>query len=65
MKPYAALFTILFSLSSTPSVFGQQCPDYTCLMAKVERLLKQTQKNYGLILDNGDSAEGYPDAKTD
>ncbi len=62
MKQHTTLFTLLFSLFTTLS-FGQQCHDYACVIAKVEKLLKQTQKDYGLILDNLDSAEGYPNSK--
>ncbi len=60
----ALLFAILLTLC-TPSVFGQkndcnkQCSSYACVIEKVNCLLKQTQKNYGFILDNLDSAEGY------
>ena len=58
------LLTFLFSLF-TNFVFGQQCHDYTCVIAKVERLLKQKQKDYKALLDNLDSAEGYPDSKAE
>jgi hypothetical protein len=59
------LFTTLFSFFLTPSVFGQQCRDYACVIAKVEKLMKQNQKDYKAILDNLESAEGYPDSKAE
>ena len=69
-KQHYLFFTILFSLFSTPSVFGQQCHDYACALFKVERLFpkgflwkKQKQKDYSYgipmekaLLDNLDSA---------
>lgn len=67
----AALSTLVFSLFSTPSVFGQQkscnskCNTYTCVIDKIECLMKQSQKDYKTILDNLDSAEGYPDSKAE
>jgi hypothetical protein len=48
-----------------PSVFGQQCHDYACVITKVEKFMKQSPKDYKAILDNLDSAEGYPDSKPD
>jgi Leucine-rich repeat (LRR) protein len=45
--------------------WAQQCRDYACVIAKVEKLIKQNQKDYKAILDNLDSAEGYPDSKAE
>jgi hypothetical protein len=39
--------------------WAQQCRDYACVIAKVEKLMKEKEKNYRAILDNLDSAEGY------
>ncbi len=60
----AALFTLLCVLF-TQKVAGQQCRDYACVIAKVERLMQQPQKDYKAILDNLDSAEGYSDSKAE
>jgi hypothetical protein len=65
MKSYCILFAALCTFFCTPSVLAQQCHDYACVILKVEKLLKQKQKDYQLLLDNLDSAEGYPDAKTE
>lgn len=57
---------IILILMLIPSfTWAQQCRDYACVIAKVEKLMKQTQKDYKAILDNLDSAEGYPDSKAE
>jgi hypothetical protein len=58
-----SLNVMLSLLLFNPSVFGQQCHEYTCVIAKIEKLMKQSPKDYKAILDNLDSAEGYPDNK--
>jgi hypothetical protein len=45
--------------------WSQQCHEYKCVISKVEKLMKKTQKDYKAILDNLDSAEGYPDSKAE
>jgi formylglycine-generating enzyme len=64
MKNINSLFIFaIFLWVSTPSVFGQGCRDYYCVINRVKRLLDQ--KDYRRALDNLDSAEGYPDSKED
>jgi hypothetical protein len=66
MKKTHYILLIAHSLFlATPSVFGQQCRDYACVIAKVEKLMKQNQKDYKVIMDNLESAEGYPDSKAE
>jgi hypothetical protein len=56
----------LLILMLIPSfTWAQRCNDYACVIAKVEKLMKEKEKNYKAILDNLDSAEGYPDSKAE
>jgi Leucine-rich repeat (LRR) protein len=56
----------LLILMLIPSfTWAQQCRDYACVIAKVKKLMEQTPKDYKAILDNLDSAEGYPDSKAE
>jgi hypothetical protein len=64
MKKIIYLTTVAIFLT-THLVFSQQCHDYACVITKVEKLMKQSQKDYKVILDNLDSAEGYPNSKSE
>jgi hypothetical protein len=57
--------TLLFSLFTLHLQGQKPCNNYACVIEKVERLMKQSQKDYKAILDNLDSAEGYPDSKAE
>ncbi|MBL7817500.1 MAG: hypothetical protein JNL70_21015 [Saprospiraceae bacterium] len=52
-----SLFIFSFSLLYTPSVFGQKCSDYECVIRKVKKAI--TDKNYRLAFEQLESAEGY------
>jgi hypothetical protein len=58
-RHHLILFTLLFSLFCTPSVYGQNkpCNNFDCAYKKAENFLKQAA--YQKALDNLDSAEGY------
>ena len=43
---------------STPSVFGQSCSDYACLIKKVGKAI--SDKNYQIAFDNLEAADGHP-----
>ena len=53
-----SLFIFSFSLFCTPSVFGQKCSDYACVIANVKKAM--SAKNYRLAFEQLESAEGYP-----
>lgn len=53
-----SLCIILFSFQFPPSVFGQKCSDYPCVIAKVKKAI--TNKHYRLAFEQLESAEGYP-----
>lgn len=52
------LFIFSSSLLCTPSVFGQKCSDYLCVIAKVKKAI--TEKNYRFAFGQLESAKGYP-----
>jgi hypothetical protein len=52
-----SLFIFSFSLLCTPSVFGQKCSDYDCVIRKVKKAM--SDKNYRLAFEQLESAEGY------
>jgi WD40 repeat protein len=53
---YQLLFFCLFL--SNPSVFGQQCSDYDCVIRKVKKAM--ADKNYRLAFQQLKSADSYP-----
>ena len=52
-----SLFVFCFSLLNTPSVFGQQCSDYACVMRRVKKAM--ADKNYRLAFEQLESARNY------
>jgi hypothetical protein len=53
-----SLFIFSFSLLCTPSVFGQKCSDYPCVIANVKKAMGA--KNYKLAFEQLESADAYP-----
>jgi formylglycine-generating enzyme len=52
------LFIFFLFLIMPPSVFGQKCSDYDCVIRKVKKAM--VDKNYRLAFEQLESAEGYP-----
>lgn len=60
------LLGLLLLLAARPAATAQQaarrCDNYACVMEQVSTLLAQSEKNYQLLLDKLDSAEGFAEA---
>ncbi len=61
MKPHLLFWSVclLFCGAATSMTAQKPCYDYDCVLQKVSDLMSRPQRNYQLILDNLNSAEGY------